>query len=332
MSRLPDLEAMAIFAKVAQLRSFAAAASDLSLSKATVSKAVSRLEARLRVRLFNRTSRRIALSQAGQHLFGRAAHVLAEAEAAEAETLKQASVPRGLVRLAAPMSFGISHIAPVLPEFLALYPEISLDFQLTDAIVDLVGEGFDASVRIAALPDSSLVARTLAPMPRYLVGAPAYLAKYGRPKHPDQLREHRCIDYAYTLTPGSWRFTGPKGESTLVRPTGPLRVNNGDAMLPALIAGTALGMLPVFIVGAALADGRLEKVLPEWSLPSGSVHWVTPPGPRPLRVEVLGDFLAQKLMPEAARVATQRRNAPAARSTVPATAGPASRLRRLRGT
>ena len=309
MSKLPDLEGLAIFAKVAQLRSFAAAAIELSLSKATVSKAVSRLEARLRSRLFNRTSRRIALTLAGQQLFARAAHVLAEGEAAEAETLKQASVPRGLVRLAAPMSFGISHVAPLLPEFLAMYPEISLDFHLTDAIVDLVGEGFDASVRIAALPDSSLVARTLTPMARYLVGAPAYLAKHGRPKHPDQLSGHRCIDYAYTLTPGSWRFTDSKGETTLVRPSGPLRVNNGDAMLPSLVAGIALGVLPEFIVGAAIADGRLEKLLPEWTLSAGSVHWVTPPGLRPHRVELLGDFLAQKLMPQGARVVTQRRGA-----------------------
>jgi DNA-binding transcriptional LysR family regulator len=323
MSKLPDLEALAIFAKVAQLRSFAAAAAELSLSKATVSKAVSRLETRLRVRLFNRTSRRIALTQAGQQLVLRATHMLAEGEAAEAETLKQASVPRGLVRLAVPMSFGISHIAPLLPEFLARYPEISIDLHLTDAIVDLVGEGFDASVRIATLPDSSLVARTLTPMPRYLVGAPAYVAKYGRPKHPDQLLEHRCVDYAYTLTPGHWRFTDRHGESTLVRPTGPLRVNNGDAMLPTLIAGLALGVLPEFIVGSALADKRLERLLPEWSLSSGSVHWVTPPGLRPRRVEVLGEFLAQKLMPKeasvlTASVVTQRRvSGPSARSPSP---------------
>ena len=301
MSKLPDFEALAIFAKVAQTRSFAAAAAELNLSKATVSKAVSRLERRLRVRLFNRTSRRIALTDAGRELSGRAAHILAEGESAEADTLMQAAAPSGLVRLAAPMSFGISHIAPLLPEFLATYPEISVDFHLTDAMVDLISGGFDATIRIASLPDSSLVAKTLAPMPRYLVGAPSYLVKHGRPQHPTQLAEHRCIEYTYLLTPGTWRFTDKKGMSAQVRPSGPLRVNNGEAMLPALMAGIGLGVLPEFIVGGAIADGRLEKLLPDWSLSSGAIHWITPPGGlRPRRVEVLGDFLARKLMAGAA--------------------------------
>jgi len=296
MSKLPDFEALAIFAKVTQTRSFAAAAAELNLSKATVSKAVTRLETRLRVRLFNRTSRRIALTDAGRELSARAAHILAAGESAEADTLMQASTPRGLVRLAAPMSFGISHIAPLLPEFLATYPEISVDFHLTDAMVDLISGGFDATIRIASLPDSSLVAKTLAPMPRYLVGAPSYLAKYGHPEHPTELAKHRFIEYAYMLTPGVWRFTDHAGEFAQVRPSGPLRVNNGDAMLPALIAGSGLGILPEFIVGAALADGRLEKLLPDWSLSSGAVHWITPSGGlRPRRVEVLGEFLARKL-------------------------------------
>jgi DNA-binding transcriptional LysR family regulator len=308
MSKLPDFEALAIFAKVAQTRSFAGAAAELNLSKATVSKAVSRLETRLRARLFNRTSRRIALTDAGRGLSTRAAHILAEGESAEADTLMQVSAPRGLVRLAAPMSFGISHIAPLLPEFLASFPDISVDFHLTDAMVDLIGAGFDAAIRIATLPDSSLVARALAPMPRYLIAAPSYLSKYGRPRHPTELAKHRCIDYAYTLTPGTWRFIDGKGETSLVRPTGPLRVNNGDAMLPALIAGTALGVLPEFIAGAALADGRLERLLPDWSLSSSSIYWITPPGGlRPRRVEVLGDFLAERLMPGAAEAATGTR-------------------------
>jgi DNA-binding transcriptional LysR family regulator len=307
MSKLPDFEALAIFAKVAQTRSFAAAASELNLSKATVSKAVSRLETRLRVRLFNRTSRRIALTESGRELSTRAAHILAEGELAEADTLMQAAAPSGLVRLAAPMSFGISHIAPLLPEFLALYLDISMDFHLTDAMVDLITGGFDAAVRIASLPDSSLVARTLAPMPRYLVGAPSYLANHGRPQHPNDLAGHRCVQYAYLLTPGTWRFTDKEGVSAQVHPSGPLRVNNGEAMLPALIAGIGLGVLPEFIVGAALADGRLEKLLPDWSLTAGAIHWITPPGGlRPRRVEVLGDFLARKLTPNGTVVGAAR--------------------------
>src|SRR6266481_4694567 len=296
MSQLPDLEGLAIFAKVAETRSFAAAAAELKLSKATVSKAVSRVEAKLKTRLFNRTSRRIALTEAGRHLSDRASHILAEGEAAEDEALARSSVVRGLVRLAAPVSFGVLHLAPLLPEFLARYPEVSIDLHLSDAMVDMIGDGFDAAIRIAVLPDSSLVARRLCGMPRYLVGSPTYLNKHGRPEHPLHLAEHRCIGYAYTMTHDTWRFTNKDGKCATVRPSGPLRVNNGDAMMPALIAGTGLGILPEFILRDALDSNRLERLLPDWSIPLGAVYWVTPPeGPLPKRVEVLGDYLIEKL-------------------------------------
>jgi DNA-binding transcriptional LysR family regulator len=295
MARLPDFEGLAIFAKVVETRSFAAAATELKLSKATVSKAVTRIEARLGARLLNRTSRRFALTDAGRQLAERAAHILAEGEALEDAARAQATMPRGPVRLAAPMSFGVLHVAPLLPEFLAAFPEVSIDLHLSDAQVDLIGEGFDAAIRIAVLPDSSLVARRLCDMPRYLVGSPAYLSKQGRPRHPLHLAQHRCVTYSYTTTAETWRFT-KGGKSASVRPSGPLRVNNGDAMLPALCAGTGLGILPEFIVRDALAAGRLERVLPDWSLTLGAVSFVTPPGgPRPKRVEVLADFLAGKL-------------------------------------
>jgi DNA-binding transcriptional LysR family regulator len=292
---LPDFEGLAIFAKVVEVRSFTAAAAELKLSKATVSKAVGRIEARLRTRLINRTSRRLALTDAGRQLADRAAHILAEGEAAEAAALAQATLPRGLVRLAGPMSFGVLRVAPLLPEFLAAYPEVSIDLHLSDAMVDLIGEGFDAAIRIAVLPDSSLVARRLCEMQRYLVGSPAYLNEHGRPKHPLGLGEHSCIGYGYTTTTETWRFT-KGGKSATVRPSGPLRVNNGDAMMPALIAGVGLGILPEFILYDALAAGRLERLLPDWSLPAGAVYWVTPPGgPRPKRLEVLADFLVENL-------------------------------------
>jgi DNA-binding transcriptional LysR family regulator len=296
MSKLPDLEGLAIFAKVAETRSFAAAAAELKLSKATVSKAVSRVEAKLKTRLFNRTSRRIALTEAGRALSDRAAHILAEGEAAEDEALARSAAVRGLVRLAAPMSFGVSHLAPLLPDFLAKYPEVSIDLHLSDATVDMIGDGFDAAVRIAVLPDSSLIARRLCGMPRYLVGSPSYLKTHGRPRHPLHLAEHVCITYGHGTAAETWRFTHKNGKSATVRPSGPLRVNNGDAMMPALIAGTGLAVLPEFIVRDALADGRLERLLPDWSLPSGSVHWVTPPGgQRPRRVEMLSEFVAASL-------------------------------------
>src|SRR5436853_4342141 len=295
MARLPDFEGLAIFAKVVEIRSLGGAAAELKVTKATVSKAVSRIEARLGARLINRTSRRFALTDAGRQLAGRAAHILAEGEAAEDAALAQATVPRGLVRLAAPMSFGLLHVAPLLPEFLATYSEVSVDLHLSDAMVDLIGEGFDAAVRIAALPDSSLVARRICAMPRHTVASPAYLKRHGRPTHPMHLAQHRCLGYSYLSNPGVWHYTSSKGEQASVRPAGPLRVNNGEALMPALLAGLGIADLPDFIVGDAIASGAVEVILKNWKQPEGAVHLVTPPGgPRPARVEVLADFLTKQ--------------------------------------
>jgi DNA-binding transcriptional LysR family regulator len=299
MSKLPDLEGLAIFAKVAETRSFAAAAAELNLSKATVSKAVGRVEAKLKTRLFDRTSRRIALTEAGRQLSDRASRVLAEGEAAEDEALARSSAVRGLVRLAAPMSFGVLHVAPLLPEFLARYPEVAIDLNLSDATVDMIGDGFDAAIRIGVLPDSSLIARRLCGMPRYLVGSPSYLKKHGSPRHPLNLADHVCITYGHGTATETWRFTHKNGKSASVHPSGPLRVNNGDAMMPALIAGVGLGILPEFMLRHALDAGRLKRLLADWSLPSGAVYWVTPPGGlRPKRVEFLADFLFERLGPQ----------------------------------
>lgn len=295
MARLPDLEGLAIFAKVAECRSFAEAAAELRLSKATVSKAVSRVEARLGARLIIRTARRFELTDAGRLLVGRAAHILAEGEAAEDTTQAGARSPRGLVRLTAPMSFGMLRVAPLLPEFLSAFPDISIDLHLSDVMADLIGEGFDAAIRIAVQPGASLIAQRLCEMPRYLVASPTYLSKHRRPHHPLDLAQHRCICYSYTMTTEVWRFT--KGsKSVSVRPSGPLRVNNGDAMMPALIAGTGVGVLPEFFLREALESSQLERLLPDWSIRPGALYWVTPPGgPLPKRVAVLGNYLIDKL-------------------------------------
>jgi DNA-binding transcriptional LysR family regulator len=292
MAKLPDFEALAIFAKVVELRSFAAASGELALSKATVSKAVSRLEERLGARLFNRTSRRLALTDAGQKLAERAGKLLADGEAAESEALAQSATPRGLVRLAVPMTFGVRNVAPLLPEFLAAYPEVSIDLHLSDAIIDLIGEGFDAGLRIARLPDSSLIARRLCGMPRFTVAAPSYLKRHGRPTHPMHLADHKCFGYAYLSSPGMWHYTNASGEQASVRPGCQLRANNGEAVMPSLLAGLGIADLPEFIVGDAVRSGAVEVILKGWKQPEGAVHLVTPPGgPRPARVEVLAEYL-----------------------------------------
>ena len=296
MSKLPDLEGLAVFAKVVELRSFAAAADDLSMSKATVSKAVTRLEERLGARLFNRTSRRLALTDAGQSLVERATRVLAEAQAAEEEASSQSSAPRGVVRLAAPMSLGITTLGPVLPGFLAAYPEVSVDLHLSDATIDLVGAGFDMALRVASLPDSSLVARRLRSVTRHVVASPDYWRRHGRPRHPAHLAEHRGVTYGHQSAPETWRFANAGGEEASVRPLAVIRANNGDVLVPALVAGIGVAVLPDFIVGPAIAEGKLETVLTDWTAAPIALHLVMPPGgPRPARVEALAAYLAKAL-------------------------------------
>ncbi|MBB3222356.1 LysR family transcriptional regulator [Pseudoduganella umbonata] len=296
MSKIPDFEGLALFAKVAEERSFAGAARALGVSVATVSRGVARLEDRLGARLLNRTSRQLALTESGASLAERAATVLRLAEEAEGAAREQSAQPRGLVRLAVPMSFGLRWVAPLLPEFFRRYPDVQIDLHLSDATVDIVGNGFDAALRIAVLPDSSLVARKLAPVARLVVAAPAYLERHGIPAHPSGLAAHACLGYAYRARSDTWQFFDAAGEEASVRPRGPLRVTNADALVPAVLAGLAICELPDFIAAEYLRDGRLVPILPGWSMPVGGLYFVTPSArARPAKVEVLGAFFAEHL-------------------------------------
>lgn len=296
MKKLPDFEAWAIFAKVAQTGSFARAALELGISQATVSKAIARLEARMKTALFHRTSRRIALSEAGRGAMEDAARLLSAGEAVEAAVEEQSERLRGLVRLALPMSFGLAHVAPLLPEFLSRHPEITLDVHFSDALVDLVGQGFDLAVRIATLADSTLRARRLCVVRVLLVGSPTYFARHGRPTHPRELAAHQALLYTQSRAAAAWRFRHAQGEELTVAMHSQLVVNNAEALAPSLCAGLGLALQPEFLVWRDLRDGRLELAMPEWQTQAIALHLITPPGRmRPARVQAVIDFLAQRL-------------------------------------
>ena len=292
--KLPDFEAWAIFATVAEQRSFSGAADALGVSKATVSKAITRLETSLGTSLFHRTSRRLTLTESGITLSEHAQRILAEGHAAEETAHDAASAPAGMIRIAAPMTFGIGHVAPAIADFMLAHPAVHIDLRLSDAKVDIVAEGFDIALRIADLPDSSLRARRLAPVATRIVAAPAYLERHGRPRHPLELGEHDIFGYA-NVPSTTWTFRGRDGEEVAVRPNGRFTSDNGDAMLPLLHAGLGIARLPDFIVDSEIAAGRLEAILTDWSGPATALHLITPPSPlRPVRVELLIEFLAER--------------------------------------
>jgi DNA-binding transcriptional LysR family regulator len=292
---LPDLEAWAIFAKLAETGSFAAAATELGLSGPTVSKALQRLETRIGERLIHRTSRRFSLTETGRVLAVRAAQILAEGEAVEAEAQAKSATPRGRIRLAAPMSFGLRHVAPALPEFLAAYPEVSIDLQLDDRIVDLVANGIDVALRIAELPDSNLIARRLCPVQRWVVGTPDYFQRHGTPQRPRDLERHACLAYSYLTSGETWRFTAADGAEEAVKVTARLSANNADALCAALDAGEGIALQPDFIAWQSVREGRLVVVLADWTAPALALNLVTPAGgPRAIRTRVLMDFLSQR--------------------------------------
>ncbi|WP_165188976.1 LysR family transcriptional regulator [Caulobacter soli] len=296
MQQLPDFEAWAIFSKVAECGSFSDAARELGLTKATVSRAVTRLETRLRTTLLTRTTRKLSLTESGRAALGRAARILDDGAAMEAEILEEAAIPRGPVRLACSAAFGVRALAPLLPDFFTLYPEIDLDFHITDEPVDLIAAGFDMAIKPGAIADSSLRVTRLVSLRTSIIGAPAFFERHGRPEKPEDLARLPVIVFTQLPQPLDWRLHHPHEGERLVRVEAAYRFNNAAACIPTLTAGLALSAQPELFVRRELANGTLETVLPDWTVAAIPIHALTPPAKaRPARVRVLIDFLRRRL-------------------------------------
>jgi DNA-binding transcriptional LysR family regulator len=296
MDRFAALEA---FVRVAETGSFSDAARLLRASKSAVSRQVSALEADLGVRLLQRTTRSLALTEAGHGYFARATQILADLVEADQSVSRMQAAPRGCLRVNAPMSFGYLHLAPAIPDFLARHSEVSVELTMNDRFVDLVDEGFDIAVRIGSLADSSLVARRLAPIRRVVCASPDYLAARGTPTSPDDLQTHDCIGYTAVAQPQEWRFIDNDGRPWPVAVTGRLTANNGDAIRAAALRGTGIAYMPTFIVGGDLQDGRLTRVLDAFVAQDMTLNAVYPHA-RHLspKVRAFVDFLAERFSPQ----------------------------------
>ncbi len=292
MDRFAALEA---FVKVAETQSFSEAARRLRTSKSAVSRSVGALEAELGARLFNRTTRSLNLTEAGRAYLERVTRILTDLEDADQALGELQAKPRGRLIVSAPMSFGFLHLAPALPDFLARFPEIEVDLSLGDRFVDLVDEGFDCALRIGALPDSSLMARRIAPIRRTLCASPDYFLRRGRPEAPEDLRGHECLRNSNVARIQEWRFVGGEGKAILVSVSGRVSANNGDALRILALAGFGVASLPTFIVGADLKAGTLVSALDRF-IPQDLAMSAVYPHSRHLspKVRAFVDFLVER--------------------------------------
>lgn len=260
---MDNLSAMAVFAKVAEAKSFSAAAQRLGISKSAASKMVSRLERSLKARLLNRTTRRLSLTEVGAAFYEHCARMVAEAEAAELAVSRLSAAPRGVLKVTSPAAFGHLHIAPGVPDFLARYPDVSVQIVMNDRTVDLAEEGFDIAIRMAREQAPNVVARLLAPVRWAVCAAPEYLERNGAPRVPRDLARHNCLFYSFLESSSDWRFTGNTGD-TAVRVAGNFTVNNSEALREAVLKGLGIALLPTFAIGADIREKRLQQVLPEY--------------------------------------------------------------------
>ncbi|MFO0578062.1 MAG: LysR substrate-binding domain-containing protein [Polyangia bacterium] len=292
------LSGMRAFRAVAVAGSFVAAARTQAVTTAWISKLVLQLEEHLGVQLLARTTRRISLTDAGRLYLQRCAQILDDLDEAERSVGDLRVSPRGVLRVSAPMSFGLLRLSPLLPAFHRRFPDVELDVGLNDRMVDLVEEGFDVAVRIRAqLESSSLVARRLMSGARVLCASPAYLAARGVPRHPRELAQHACLRYSLHDAPGRWEFER-SGERASVDVRGPLLINSGIAQRDAALAGIGILLTPDFMVADALQAGTLVRVLPEFQASGYSVFAVSPPVRfATAKARAFIDFLQETLAP-----------------------------------
>ncbi len=289
MSNLTDME---IFARVVSAGSMSAAGREMNLSPAVVSKRIRRLEDKLGTRLLQRTTRQIAMTEAGQGFYERVVAILASVEEAEAFVSRGSAQARGTLKVAAPTSFGRLHIAPYLGQFLESNPDLSVNLDLDDGFVDIVGDGYDLAIRIAELSDSSLVARRLAPIHRILCAAPEYLARHGEPQSIQDLTDNHVCLAAVNQDP--WRLVGPHGLEN-VRTLAPVRTNSSEVVRECLLAGVGIALRSTWDIGPELREGKLKIILPDYRASKDVGLHAVYPSRRflPAKVRVFIDFLAQ---------------------------------------
>lgn len=254
---------MLVFTTIVDTGNFVGAADALLMSKAAVSRLIGNLEARLGVRLLHRTTRRLSLTDEGQVFYIRCKTILADVDEAEAEITVRSGQARGSLKVSAPVSFGLQHLAPLWGEFMAQNPQVTLDINLSDRVVDLVDEGFDLAVRIGHLKSSSLISRQLSSTRMVLCASPRYLKKHGSPSHPSELANHAVLAYSLSAMGEQWEFSGPEGLVT-VKVAPQLRTNNGETCRHAALQDRGIVLQPSFVVGQDLKMGDLVEILPEY--------------------------------------------------------------------
>jgi DNA-binding transcriptional LysR family regulator len=287
---MKEFGAIPVLVAVVEQAGFSAAARTLGISKSAVSKRINQLERHLGVRLLHRTTRKLSLTEAGERYFEHAAQALIAAGLAEDAVTQLQGDPQGTLRISSPMSFGRLHVAPLIPAFLQRFPKLHVELLMDDKKIDLVAAGFDVAIRSGRLPDSSLIARKLAPLRRVLCASPDYIDRRGLPTTPSELSEHNCVLFSYSSDANKWTFCADaKPETVLV--SGNYRVNNSEALLEALIAGTGIGLLPTFVAAPDLKSGRLVRLLESYPIPEQTFYAVFPERQyMPAKVRAFLDF------------------------------------------